>query len=584
VLFAFCALAATHPVLGQEGTRLNYVNADISDVIRSLSAVIGINVLITEDVPSNSVTYSTPDPVSVNQLGSVLEAILESENLVLVRKGPVAQVLPSERAPATGPVSFGKELPAPQPLGLVTQIVPLEFISPGDGIAVLGQLASPLARIEPVPRSNSILITDHATNVARYLELLRELDTKSEGESGLRTYVYRLKHATASELSMTLAQVYGVQATQAAPSPRASSLSDRSLSSTLDGFQQQELRALEQRRTTPYPLTTSPTMTGDSNAARDVGGLVGNTTIVPELATNSLVIRTEPPNYPLLAETIEQLDVRPPQVLLEVAVTEVVLDEATQYGINWFVFTDQAASNLELTGRLGQQLYSDNELGGIDDLMLRAVRIGDVDIRSVLRALASTSDLRVLSTPHIVALNNEQARILVGSQVPFSQSTRAGLDVVVDRVVQYRDVGTQLTIIPTINEDGYVTFRILQEVSQLTTQTLEAALNAPVISTREAETSALVRDGQTIVIGGLIDESEERVESGVPLLKDIPILGYLFKNRKTRKVRTELAIFVTPRVIMTDEDAAALLEQARERLDSLRPPEPDASGGVRRNP
>jgi general secretion pathway protein D len=177
-----------------------------------------------------------------------------------------------------------------------------------------------------------------------------------------------------------------------------------------------------------------------------------------------------------------------------------------------------------------------------------------------------------------VALNNEQARILVGSQVPFSQSTRAGLDVVVDRVVQYRDVGTQLTIIPTINEDGYVTFRILQEVSQLTTQTLEAALNAPVISTREAETSALVRNGQTIVIGGLIDDAEEQVESGVPLLKDIPILGFLFKSRTTRRVRTELAIFVTPRVIMTDEDAEAILQQTRERLENTPPPEPEVDG------
>jgi general secretion pathway protein D len=576
VSFALCALATAQPALGQEGTRLNYVNADIRDVIRSISAVLGINVLIAEDVSSERVTYSTSDPVPVRELGSVLEAILESENLVLVRKGPVAQVLPSERAPATGPVSFGRELPQPQPLGLVTQIVPLEFISPGDGIAVLEQLASPLARIEPVPRSNSILITDHASNLARYLELLRELDTRSDGESGLRTYVYRLQHATASELAMTLTQVYGVQAVQAALSPRVTSLSDQSLSNTLEGFRQRELQALDQRRATPFPITAAPITAGDSLASGETGGLVGNTTIVPDLATNALVIRTEPPNYPLLQETIEQLDVRPPQVLLEVAVTEVVLDEATQYGINWFAFTDEVGTNLELTGRLGQQRYSDSALAGIDDLVLRAVRLGDVDIRGVIRALASTSDLHVLSTPHIVALNNEQARILVGSQVPFSQSTRAGLDVVVDRVVQYRDVGTQLTIIPTINEDGYVTFRILQEVSQLTTQTLEAALNAPVISTREAETSALVRNGQTIVIGGLIDEAEEQVESGVPLLKDIPLLGYLFKSRTTRKVRTELAILVTPRVILTDEDAAAILEQTQERLENV--PPPDAGG------
>ncbi len=167
----------------------------------------------------------------------------------------------------------------------------------------------------------------------------------------------------------------------------------------------------------------------------------------------------------------------------------------------------------------------------------------------------------------------------MGSEVPFSQSTRTGLDVVVDRVVQYRNVGTQLTIIPTINEDGYVTFRILQEVSALTTQTIQAALNAPVISTREAETSAIVKNGQTVVIGGLIDESREVVESGIPLLKDIPLLGFLFKSQSTRRLRTELAIFVTPYVIYTDEEAEALLEQIRSRLEQLpdavrQPPQP----------
>jgi general secretion pathway protein D len=138
-------------------------------------------------------------------------------------------------------------------------------------------------------------------------------------------------------------------------------------------------------------------------------------------------------------------------------------------------------------------------------------------------------------------------------------------------------VGVQLTVIPTINEDGYVTFRMLQEVSSLTSQSVEAALGASVISTREAETSAVVRNGQTVVIGGLIEESSDVIESGVPLLKDIPLLGYLFKNRTTRRVRTELAIFVTPHVIVTDEDADALYRRVRERQDSAGAFPPDSS-------
>jgi general secretion pathway protein D len=293
------------------------------------------------------------------------------------------------------------------------------------------------------------------------------------------------------------------------------------------------------------------------------------------------VIRTEPPNYPILRETIEALDVRPAQVLLEVYVAEVRLDDATQYGINWSVFSSNSDETESITGRLGAQRFTDEELGNTQDFVLRAIRLTeDIDVRAVIRALATETDVSVLSQPHVVALNNEEARILVGSQVPFTQSTRTGLDVVVDQTVQYRDVGIQLTVIPTINDDGYVTFRILQEVSSLTTQTVEAALGAQVISTREAETSALVRNGQTVIIGGLIDEADEVVESGIPLLKDIPLLGYLFKSRSTQRTRTELAIFVTPYVILTDEDAAALLERARDRIggvDGLVPLVPDST-------
>ncbi len=548
--------AGTRAVTAQEGMRLNYANADIRDVIRSLTAVLGINVLIAEDVPAKRVTYTTPAPVPVAQLGGVLEAILESENLALVQKGAVAQVVIAENAPATGPVRFGKELESPPPIGLITQIVPLEFISAEEALAMLTQLVSPLARVETVPRSNSILITDHGTNVARYLELLRELDSRTEGEAGLRTYVYRLKHASASELAVTLAQVYGVQVAQAPARPRVEALGDRSLSSTLDAFRRRDEESVAQRRETPIPLPAAPSAEGEQ-AAAGTTGLVGRTTIVPDLATNSLVIRTEPPNYPVLQETVEALDVRPPQVLLEVTVAEVTLDEATQYGINWSIFTDDV-DNTTLTARLGAQQFTDSALAGVQDFVLRAIRLNDIDVRAVIRALETTGDVRVLSTPQILALNNEEARILVGSQVPFSQSTRTGLDVVIDRMVQYRDVGTQLSIVPTINDDGYVTFRILQEVSALTSQTLEAAFNAPVISTREAETSAVVRNGQTVVIGGLIDEAEDIVETGVPLLKDVPLLGFLFKSRSTRRVSTELAIFVTPYVIMTDEDAQAM--------------------------
>jgi general secretion pathway protein D len=197
--------------------------------------------------------------------------------------------------------------------------------------------------------------------------------------------------------------------------------------------------------------------------------------------------------------------------------------------------------------------------------VIRVISLDRANVRAVLRALATTSNVRVLSTPEILAVNNREARIVVGSRVPFVASTRLG-DFAVDRSVQYEDVGTTLTIIPTINQDDYVSVQILQEVNTVTNQVIEAALDAPVISTREASTRAIIRDGQTVVIGGLIGDSRDYLDSGIPFLKDIPLLGYLFKRRSEVRSRTELAIFVTPYIVRTDADADAIRERIRSRM------------------
>jgi general secretion pathway protein D len=572
---AFLPAAAQQP----QTVRINYVDADLRDVIRSLAAVLGLNVVLT-DVPGRRVTFQTPEPVPVPEVGAVLEAVLEAQDLVLVENGPVAQVMPDAKRPSTGPIRVGKELQKPPPLGLITQIVPLDYIGAEEAVAFLRQIAGKSVRIEVVPRSNAVLITDRGVNIARYLELLQKLDVRTGGESGLRTFVYPLKHASAVELSATLSEVFGGATGGPSDRTRVRSLEDRSLSSELDAFRRRELEALEQRRQTPVPTLApppaEPTAPGTEAApAGGPSGLVGQTTIVPDQATNSLVIRTAPPNFPVLQETIDKLDVRPAQVLLEVLIAEVSLGRATQYGINWRLFTQELVtgdSTRGITGLYGGPEFGDSALSSLGGLGIRVVSMGaNVDVRGIIQALASRTNVKVLSTPRILALNNEEARILVGSEVPFTQSTRTGLDVVVDQTVQFRNVGTQLTIVPTVNKDRYVTFRILQEVSALTAQTIQAALNAPVISTREVETSAIVRSGSTIIIGGLIGESEQLIQSGIPILMDLPILGALFRNRDRSRSRSELAIFVTPHVVFDDAQADSLLQQQRGQLRSMQP-------------
>jgi general secretion pathway protein D len=552
-------LVAAAPLSGQ-GTRLDFRDARLGDVVRTLASALGLNAVIT-DSADKRISFSTIAAVTSTDLPAILESILESNGLVLVQQGTVAQIFPIGKAPKTGTVRFGLDMPVPPPLGLVTQLVPLQSIRAEEGAAALEQIKGASATIEAVPRSNALLITDRGMNVARYLEILRSMDSRPQGESGLRTYVVPLRYATADDLSGSLGRLFGV----GGGTPDTRNFDDLSLSRNLDAYRQREEDAFRMRRDTPVqPIilapAAQPAATGDT--ARG-GSLIGQTTIVPHGPSNSLLIRTSPPNFPLLQETIASLDVRPAQVLLEVTVAEVTLGTGDQFGVDW-----------QTAGGSSRTSFGDPGLvdtAGGRDFAFRVVTLRNANVRAILRALSSRSQVKVLSTPSVVATNNRESRIIVGSRVPFIASTRLGNDIAIDRTVQYEDVGTALTIIPTINDDDYVSVRILQEVSSLTTQTIQSALNAPVISTREASTRAVIRDGQTVVIAGLIGTSREDIESGVPFLKDIPILGNLFKRRSIARNRTEVAIFVTPYIVRADADADELRERVRRRMNEQLP-------------
>ncbi len=554
------------------GTTLDFSNARLADVIRTLASMLG-RTIVTSELPDVRVTFSTASPMKPGDLEAVLESLLESHDLMLVNKGNVAQVLPSDKAPATGTLRTGFDFPDPPPLGLVTQLVPLQSIRADEGADALRAIVAKGARIEPVARSNALLITDRGVNVARYLDLLRKLDSAPAGESGLRTYVVNLKYAAANDLAGALGQLFGIQVA----SNVSGSIADRSLSRALDSFRQRDAETFRMRNTTTPGTTTAAAPIAASPRDSAAGLLVGRTTIVANAPTNALVIRTAPPNFPLLRETIDALDTRPAQVLFEVTIAEIALGRGSEFGLDW------AAINRggDVNAQFGNPQVPDT---GSTSALLRLVRLDGTAVRALLRTIASKSDVRVLSTPEIIAANNREATILVGSKVPFISSTRLGNDVSIDRAVQYQDVGTKLSILPTINDDGYVSVQLLQEVSSLTQQTVSAALSAPIISTREASTRAVLRDGQTVVIAGLIGESRTTQDQGIPLLMDIPFLGALFKRQTVSRQRTELAIFVTPYLIRSDADADAIRERVRKSMESRSPGALDGTPAAKKPP
>ncbi len=373
---------------------------------------------------------------------------------------------------------------------------------------------------------------------------------------GPRLYVYRLRHARAARLASTLQAIFGGGSAGA------------------DAVDANPLSLSQRLREQQIPALRLDTL----NRGRDVtlgvpvisGRIQSQVQIVPDENTNALLVRASPADWEVVRQAVEAVDLRPLQVLIEVLVAEVRRTSELDLGVE--VSARQRASGGET--RVTGDLTGTGAEPATGELLLKWMNGGALDVTVALRALSARGDVRILSRPVLLAQNNQEAHILVGSQRPFVQvfrslPTETGVR---DQIVQYRDVGTSLTITPTVNPDGYVNLQLSQEVSGATTET---QFGAPVISTREARTYLFVRDGQTTVIGGLIDRQAEKSRSGIPVLASIPVLGALFGTTHHSTVRSELFLFLTPHIVRTDEELDHLRDSVEHKLDLLRRELPD---------
>ncbi|MFI3221107.1 MAG: type II secretion system secretin GspD, partial [Methylococcales bacterium] len=424
-------------------------------------------------------------------------------------------------------------------------------------------------RFIPIERLNAILAITHQ---ARYLSDIESwvfrLD-KANTASGGSFNVYRVQNVDAVELADTLNEVFNgtqkkTKSASVAPGQQAAEIS----SSTPD--------------TQPPPTDTKPLSTSGSGATGDatVSG-IGEVKIIADEPNNSLVIVATAQQYERILPIINQLDVMPLQVLIDATIVEVDLKDDLKYGLQW---SFNNGNFLNLLTQAGPDVLNTVSSG-------YSLFYSGGTAKAVLNALATKSTINVIASPSIMVLNNQEASINVGDKVPIatSQSTNTNsanvtpnlltpntTSAIVSNNIQMLDTGITLKIKPRVNAGGLVLMKIEQEANQAV-RTTTSGLDSPTIQQRKIHSSIAVKNGETIVLGGLIREDNGRGITGMPLLMDIPILGSLFGTTSKNKDKTELVILITPRVVGNEQNARDVTNEFKRKLTGIYQDSPNES-------
>ena len=423
-------------------------------------------------------------------------------------------------------------------------------------------------RLVPLERLRAlIVIATRAENLRRIEDWIKRLDKPGQGQ-GDQVYVYEVQNGRATDLASVLGELFDIQSTSVGEHALlAPGLEPIALSSSSPTFGRSDEG--DNARASGRAQFQGSTFGRGGN-----GGSVGKqfltsgskdseTRIVADETNNALLIRATAKEYQKIEAALDELDQQPLQVLLEATIAEVTLKDELSYGVQWFLGSDDVDIRLSEfgDGTIGQ-LFP-----GFSGLLSRG------DVRAVLNALDSVSEVNVISSPQILVLDNQTALLEVGDEVPIVTQQAEGIeatDVRVINTVEQRQTGVILKVTPRVNANGHVVLDIHQEVSDVV-RTTTSGIDSPTIAQRRINTSVAVSSDQTVALGGLIQDDVEEIESGVPILKDIPVIGALFGATTQATSRTELLVLITPKVLTNQQDAIAMTNELRRRFQSLEP-------------
>ena len=462
------------------------------------------------------------------------------------------------------PVEFASPRVIAQELGAV--------FGPVQGAAV-GTPGAPAAadtgsiRFLPIERLHAVLaIAGDASLIEQARVWVERLDRGQEGD-GRRIYVYRVQNGRASDMGRVLGQLFPATVTQVGTEGPGAALAPGLMPAEV-GFGASD---------------ASQFVLGDGAAAGVVGvgdgsqpdtvltAAVASTPqerrpgiqIVPDIRNNALVVSATPEEYRQIEAALRQLDVTPLQVLIEATIAEVTLTDELRYGLQWFFHTgDSNFTFSPLTSGAVAPIFP-----GFNYALTSA------NAQVILNALTQITDVKVISSPQLMVLNNETARLQVGDQVPIAtqevQST-VDADAPIVNSIEYRDTGVILSVSPRVNAGGLVVLDIVQEVSDVVATT-SSDLNSPTIQQRRIKSTVAVQSGESVALGGLIRDGNNKGVSGIPVVSEIPLLGNLFKTTTNTQRRTELLVLLTPRVAASRQDAREITEELRSRVRALAP-------------
>ncbi|MGH1428474.1 MAG: type II secretion system secretin GspD [Arenicella sp.] len=582
-----------------KGVVLNFQNTDIHALINLVSEVTGKNFVVDPRVKAKVTLYSGSE-LDETQIYDVFLSVLDVHNLSAVAVGNLTKVVP---------VASGKQLPLPTnynqesgsqiPDDLVTQVYKLKNATPADVLPVIRPLIPAESHVAIHPRSGTLVFTDTSANVRRILNILNYLDVE---DTNFNIRIIPLKFAEASKLREAISALIGdvvSEGENGATSKKATVYAEESSNSLIINGSDEAfaiISAVVENLDKERPKTRDVHVVNLNYAKAvdmasiltEVGKQISPTakdatdalSVQVHEATNSLIVYANAVDFLALKSVIDKLDVRRKQVFIEAIIAEVSLNKAADLGIEWNGNINSGGGGT--AGTNFSDISSGFSFNIVNELVLNSVGAVVPDLSFVLNALRSDSNTNILSTPNLLTIDNEKAEIVVGQQVPFitgqfttNQSTTTtntdannttNTSVNPFQTIERRDVGLKLTVTPRVNTEGLVTMVVEQEISNVSPRLVQGASD---LVTDERRISATVQaeSGKIIVIGGLIRDDVFETDEKVPLLGDIPILGNLFKRRNDQIVKTNLMVFLRPRIVDAEN---SISDYTREKYDYIR--------------